>query len=118
MNVLCAKNRHKYKRFIANVSEKIFQIRSHAEMHCTSGQVVWSVAHIDPESIHFQANTPWKTGQTAIIVDRKFFFAQVIVPNPDTETFISPQQEFAVENKMPEKVIDPRITFFSGFFSK
>ena len=39
-------------------SEKIFQVGTHAEMHYASGEVVRSVAHIDPETVDFQSKPP------------------------------------------------------------
>ena len=97
-------------------SKKVFQIGTNAYVKHATCQVISAVTHVEPETADFDAYPAGKAGQTAVVAHRKFFLAQVVIAEAYAERFVTTQQELAVENKVPEKVVHLSIALAFGLF--
>ncbi len=105
-----------YQNSYLPFSEKLFQIRADADVKNAAREVIGREARIYAEPADFDADAAGKPGKTAVVAHRKFFFAQVVVAHPDTERLVAPQQEFAIENKVPEEIVHTSVAFAVGLF--
>lgn len=68
--------------------------------------VVHHAPIIDAEAIDLDAGTKGEARQTAEIFDGEFFAKEVIVAKAQPEVFLPPEKELAVENEVPEEVVE------------
>ena len=86
-------------------SEKLLQICAKPEMHDTAAEVVRTVTEVNAEAADFDARAERKTGKAAVVLNRQFLFAQVVVAKTQLEYLVASEQKFAIKNEVSEEVV-------------
>jgi len=62
---------------------------------------------VDPEAAHLEADAKAEARQAAEIVNGQLLPHEVVVPYAQPEIFPRPDEEFSVEDKVAEEIIEP-----------
>lgn len=72
-----------------------------------AAQVEGRVAVVDPEAVDLDTGSESETRQAAEVIDGELLAHEVVVAEAQAEILLFAEEEFAVEDKVAEEVVEP-----------